>query len=198
MRPGVQSKECQKAHWKALHKTTCSTEATIRENLKETPEEKEWSRKVTRWMNAWTHAISLCAPTALDLVNHEWGHHETHRYALLYGSGSPSQTQSQREVSSCLWNPPVLVRTANCFGSGDPNYVLTLPLLLNSATDDGCVHQRNREFAHKGHRTRGVYSPGSQTATFPLLLLLQLRGSHQAAVLPSSIVVYGGSPRALV
>jgi len=116
-----QSKECQKAHWKGLHKTTCSAQATIRDNLKETPEEKEWSKKVTRWINAWSRAIFWCAPTALDLGDHEWGHHDTHRYALLRCSSLSFLTQFRREVSSCVWNPPVLARTVDCFGSGNAN-----------------------------------------------------------------------------
>ena len=33
-----------------------------------------------RWMNAWTPAIHLCLATALDLANHEWGHHDKHAY----------------------------------------------------------------------------------------------------------------------
>jgi len=82
----MQSRECQKDNWKAVHKTTCSAQATIRENLKETPEEKEWSKKVTRWINAWARAIYRCVPTALDLVNHEWGCHDTHRYVSLRSS----------------------------------------------------------------------------------------------------------------
>ena len=118
----VQSRACQKAHWKAIHKTTCSTHATIRQTLKESPGQKEWSRKITRWVNAWSNTISCCTPIALDLANHEWGRHDTHTYvphALL----SRFLIQSRREVSSCSWNTPVLTRTANCSGSGNRHVV---------------------------------------------------------------------------
>jgi len=79
---GVQSKACQKGHWKALHKVTCPGQATIRQNLRESHQQKEWSKKIDRWMNVWADTITCCSPAALDLANHEWGRHDTHRYVL--------------------------------------------------------------------------------------------------------------------
>jgi len=73
-------------HWKSIHKTTCSTQATIRQNLVESPKEKEWSKKITRWLNAWSMAIAYCSPIALDLANHEWGYHDTHGLVFVLES----------------------------------------------------------------------------------------------------------------
>ena len=126
-RPDLQSKQCQKAHWKALHKTTCTTQATIRENLRETPKEKERSKKITSWMNIWTNTIAACAPIALDLANHEWGYHDTHRCVLSAVPVCPFLLDPDEKVSSCVWNPPVSRRNANCLRLGNPH--TTQPLL---------------------------------------------------------------------
>jgi len=75
-----QSKECQKAHWKTTHKAICST--TSDQNSTESRGEKGWSKKIKRWLDAWTPAIIHCLPVALDLANHEWGRHDTRSYAL--------------------------------------------------------------------------------------------------------------------
>jgi len=38
------------------------------------------SKEAARWIHAWSPAIGLCSPLALDLANHERGRHDTHRY----------------------------------------------------------------------------------------------------------------------
>jgi len=64
-----------------MHKKTCAGQAALRqEHLRETPQQREWSKKIARWITAWTPAISSCTPFALDLGYHAWGRHETHRY----------------------------------------------------------------------------------------------------------------------
>jgi len=78
--PNLQSKECQKTHWKWLHKTACPLYATARQNYKESHKQRVTSREAARWIDAWSPAIAFCSPVALDLVNHERGRHETHRY----------------------------------------------------------------------------------------------------------------------
>jgi len=78
--PNSQSKACQKAHWKWIHKTACSIHAGVRQSYQESPKEKEASRKVARWIHAWTPTIAFCSPIALDPANHKWGRHETHGY----------------------------------------------------------------------------------------------------------------------
>lgn len=76
----LQSRECQKRHWKALHKMTCPGQAAARQNVRQSPEQKDWTKRITRWTNAWTVTITYCYPLALDLPNHGWGHHDTHWY----------------------------------------------------------------------------------------------------------------------
>jgi len=82
-RVDVQSKECQKASWKAGHKTVCPDNVAVNQRHGETPEQKAYSKKMRRYMNAWTPAITYCLPVALDLANHEWGRHDTHVYVSL-------------------------------------------------------------------------------------------------------------------
>jgi len=78
----AQSKECQKKHWKVGHKAVCSGNKAVNQVRGETPEEKAYSKKIRRYMNAWTPAITYWLPVALDLANHEWGHHDSHVYVL--------------------------------------------------------------------------------------------------------------------
>lgn len=73
----AQSKECQKSHWKTAHKAVCTLQQT---QLSQDLEEKAQVKKVNRWINVWSPVITMCLPTALDLVNHQWGRHETHTY----------------------------------------------------------------------------------------------------------------------
>ena len=95
----VQSKECQRAHWKTTHKTICSINATVIEDLGESPKQKAWSKKMKRWIDAWTPAIRSCLPIALDLANHDWGRHDTHGYVpspgfKKFASSDPTPTRS--------------------------------------------------------------------------------------------------------
>ena len=76
----LQSKECQKLHWRSSHKTVCTSNAAIIRGIAESPEGKGWTKKVERWIKAWSPSISYCLPLALDLANHEWGRHDTHAY----------------------------------------------------------------------------------------------------------------------
>ena len=78
----AQSKECQKRHWKASHKEICPDNVIVNQKHGETPEHKAYYKKMRRYMNAWTPAITYCLPMALDLANHEWGRHNTHLYVL--------------------------------------------------------------------------------------------------------------------
>ena len=77
----VQSKECQKLHWKVAHKAVCDFQAELhKEHLREDPNEKAKVKKFNRWINAWSLALTACSPIALDLANHQWDRHETHTY----------------------------------------------------------------------------------------------------------------------
>ena len=76
----TQSKQCQKAHWNATHKAVCTANATVIQRFRESPGERGWSKKMMRWAKTWTHTIHHCFPIALDLANHEWGHHDAHVY----------------------------------------------------------------------------------------------------------------------
>ena len=76
----VQSKECQTLHWKTGHKAACVPQTQLSRDPGEDPNGKAQVKKVNRWINAWSLAITICLPTALDLVNHQWGRHETHTY----------------------------------------------------------------------------------------------------------------------
>ena len=78
----AQSKECQKKHWKSGHKKACPDNVVVNQKHGETPELRGYYKKMRRYMNAWTPAITYCLPVALDLANHEWGRHDTHVYAL--------------------------------------------------------------------------------------------------------------------
>ena len=71
--------ECQKLHWKVVHKIDCAEMKSSR-NLMRDLGAKGQTREIGRWMNAWYPAVVVCAPIALDLANHEWGHHDTHTY----------------------------------------------------------------------------------------------------------------------
>jgi len=69
------------SHWKQTHKVACvGPAAKSSRNPKEGSRESAQTRMVSRWVNAWSPAISKCLPVALDLANHEWGRHETHAY----------------------------------------------------------------------------------------------------------------------
>ena len=76
----LQSRECQKLHWKLAHKAVCSGNAAVIQNIGESPEEKARAKEIRLWMNAWTPVISYCLPLALDLANHDFGRHDTHAY----------------------------------------------------------------------------------------------------------------------
>lgn len=80
IRPGAQSKACQKAHWKRIHKTECPLYVAVHQDSKIYRKDRLISRDTARWIHAWSPAIFFCSPIALDLPNHEWGRHETHRY----------------------------------------------------------------------------------------------------------------------
>ena len=80
MRIDLQSKKCQKLHWKVAHKAVCSDNAVVTKKIGESPEERAWAKEIRYWINAWTPAITHCLPLALDLANHEWGRHDTHAY----------------------------------------------------------------------------------------------------------------------
>ena len=78
----VQSKECQKLHWKVAHKSICAIQTEQPGwDTRDDPDEKAQAKKVNRWVNAWSPAMTTCLPIALDLANHPWGRHETHTYA---------------------------------------------------------------------------------------------------------------------
>ena len=81
-RSHAQSRKCQKVHWKRIHKSTCSIHAKVRQNYGDSPKVKALLRQIVRWMDAWNPAIAFCSPIALDLANHKWGRHDTHRYVL--------------------------------------------------------------------------------------------------------------------
>ena len=83
IRIDAQSKACQKVHWKAGHKAVCPNNVVVNQKHGETPEQKAYWKKIRRYMNTWTHAITYCLPVALDLANYEWGRHETHVYVPL-------------------------------------------------------------------------------------------------------------------
>lgn len=80
----AQSKECQKSDWKRAHKAACVAPAT-KPSRKPKGDQgaRAQARKVDRWFNAWAPAIAWCLPIAMDLANHEWGHHETHAYVAF-------------------------------------------------------------------------------------------------------------------
>ena len=93
----VQSRECQRTHWKTGHKTICSNHPTPTEDLEETPKQKAWSKKMGRWIDAWAPVIRGCLPIALDLTNHEWGRHDTHAYvpSLVFKSALSDSTPTK-------------------------------------------------------------------------------------------------------
>ena len=112
MRLDLQSKQCQKLHWKASHKAACPRKVAFNQRPGKPPEDKKWSIKMERWINAWIPTLSLCVPLALDLANNEDGYHDTHAYApLFYSSSSHFLIQLRREVSSCPWNTLVWTET---------------------------------------------------------------------------------------
>jgi len=103
-RSDAQSRGCQKVHWKWVHRMTCSTHAQVRKNHRKSPKEKALSRRVARWMDTWSPTIALCSPIALDLANHKWGRHDTHRYVPY-----------TRDSSSRLLTYPILTRSLVMF-----------------------------------------------------------------------------------
>lgn len=77
----AQSKECQKLHWNVAHKPVCGIQAEQHSRLlRKDPDEKAKARKLNRWINAWSLAMTACLPIALDIPNHQQGRHETHTY----------------------------------------------------------------------------------------------------------------------
>ena len=77
----AQSKECQKRHWKMAHKAICALQTKLLDqDIREDPDEKAQTKKVNRWINVWSPAMTACLPLALDLANHPWGRHKTHAY----------------------------------------------------------------------------------------------------------------------
>jgi len=81
----MQSKECQKSHWKVVHKRECKTKSD--QDPMQDPAAKAHLRDVSRWMNAWYLAMVVCVAISLDLANLEWGRHDTHMYASFDSNG---------------------------------------------------------------------------------------------------------------
>jgi len=77
------SKECQKSHWKIAHKAICMIQtAQPGQALIEHPDEKAQLKRLNRWINAWSTAMTECLSIALDMVNHQWGRHDTHTLSM--------------------------------------------------------------------------------------------------------------------
>jgi len=75
----MQSKECQKSHWKLVHKRDCARVKSGQDLMRDIGGVAH-TREIGRWVNAWYFVMVMCVPVALDLANHEWGHHDTHVY----------------------------------------------------------------------------------------------------------------------
>jgi len=78
----MQSKACQKLHWKLVHKRECA-EVKSGRDLMQGLGAIAHTKEKSRWMNAWHLVMVVCVPISLDLANKEWGHHDTHVYVSL-------------------------------------------------------------------------------------------------------------------
>jgi len=123
----VQSKECQKVHWKQTHKAACVGPATkSSRNPGEGPDGSAQTRKVSRWINAWSPAIAKCLPIALDLANHGWGRHETHAYV-------PSSVDGKFHTADSISKRSLVItieRRAHNDGNGDAQ-LFRVGLIMN-------------------------------------------------------------------
>jgi len=133
----------------------CSTQATNRQATEVTREEKEWSKKIARWINAWSRGILWCVPTTLDLANHEWGHHDTHRCAPFdwFKFTLPDLIPTRSLVMDMELTG--LDEDCRLFRVRKSQLLLIVSLSLNSTSGDGRGGQRNRRLAHGRRRICG-------------------------------------------